>query len=103
MAEPASSSARRKRPWALTFFGLLAIGGLASMPILAGEPNGEDLPDIYRFFGHFHPLVLHLPIGVFALILFQELGAIFRTPRPGLGLKAPCFPCFSERRVPSSR
>lgn len=35
------------------------------------------MPDIVRFLGHFHPVVLHLPIGVFILILFQELGAIF--------------------------
>ena len=35
------------------------------------------MPDIVRFIGHFHPVVLHLPIGVFMMILFQELGAIF--------------------------
>mgnify|MGYP001788428231 FL=1 len=47
------------------------------MPLLAGPPDGDKMPDIVRFFGHFHPVVLHLPIGVFALIIIQELGAIF--------------------------
>lgn len=47
------------------------------MPILAGEAGDAEMPDIVRFIGHFHPVVLHLPIGVFMMILFQELGAIF--------------------------
>ena len=66
-----------KKPWALTFFGLLAAGGLVAMPFLAGPPDGDRMPDIVRFIGHFHPLLLHLPIGVFILIVLQELGAIF--------------------------
>jgi uncharacterized membrane protein len=71
------STAHRKKPWILTFFGILAAGGLIAMPFLAGPPAGDKMPDFVRFLGHFHPLLLHLPIGVFALILFQELGAIF--------------------------
>ena len=47
------------------------------MPFLAGPPDGDKMPDIVRFIGHFHPMVLHLPIGVFVLIVLQELGAIF--------------------------
>jgi len=47
------------------------------MPFLAGPPDGDRMPDLVRFIGHFHPVLLHLPIGVFALILMQELGAIF--------------------------
>lgn len=68
---------RRSKPWALTFFSLLAIGGLVAMPFIAGEPDGDKMPDIVRFIGHFHPVLLHLPIGVFMLIIVQELGAIF--------------------------
>ena len=67
----------RRRPWGLTFFGLLAVAALVAMPIIAGEPGARELPDIVRFLGHFHPAVLHLPIGVFVLILLQELGLIF--------------------------
>lgn len=77
MAETAPPPVRRKRPWSLTFLGVLVMAGLASMPVLAGEATDAELPDIVRFIGRFHPLVLHLPIGVFALILFQEIGAIF--------------------------
>jgi len=77
MAEADQPATRRKRPWALTFFGVLAIGGLMSMAIIAGKPAELEMPDIVRFLGHFHPLVLHLPIGVFTLIVFQELGTIF--------------------------
>jgi uncharacterized membrane protein len=77
MADYQQSAPRLPKPWLLTIFALLAIGGLVSMPILAGPPEGDKMPDIVRFLGHFHPLVLHLPIGVFALIIFQEVGAIF--------------------------
>lgn len=77
MAAPAPTTTRRRRPFALTFFSLLAIGGLVAMPLLAGKAGETEMPDIVRFLGHFHPVLLHLPIGVFALILIQELGAIF--------------------------
>lgn len=35
------------------------------------------MPDIVRFLGRFHPVVLHLPIGIFSLILLQELLGMF--------------------------
>ncbi len=73
----ASKPTTLRRPWGLTFFGLLSIAALVSMPIVAGAPGGREMPDAVRFLGHFHPVVLHLPIGVFILILFQELGLIF--------------------------
>ncbi len=93
MAAPETPAApARKRPWALTFFGLLTIAALIAMPILAGPPR-EESPDWVKFLGHFHPLFLHLPIGVFVLIVLQELGAIFfRTHDPR---RAPSlFPMF---------
>ncbi len=67
----------RHNLWALTCVGLIAAGGLVAMPFLAGPPDGEKMPDMVRFLGHFHPVLLHLPIGVFALVILQELGAIF--------------------------
>ncbi len=63
------------------------------MPVLAGDPGGAEMPDLVRFFGHFHPLVLHLPIGVFVLILFQELGAIFFRRSP-TAASSSLFPVF---------
>jgi uncharacterized membrane protein len=64
-------------PWFLTITGLLTIGGMIAMPFLAGEPDGEKMPDIVRFLGRFHPVILHLPIGIFSLILLQELLGMF--------------------------
>jgi uncharacterized membrane protein len=82
-----------KLPLALTFFGLLLLAGLAAMPLLAGPPDPDAMPDTVRFLGHFHPLLLHLPIGVFALILVQELGAIF-FGKKGAGRQPSLFPMF---------
>ena len=73
---------RKSRPWFLTLAGLLTISGLIAMPLLAGKPDGEKMPDLVRFLGHFHPVVLHLPIGIFTLIIFQELLAMFTRYKP---------------------
>ena len=74
------------KPWFLTLVGLFTIAGLIAMPLIAGPPDGDKMPDLVRFFGHFHPVVLHLPIGIFYLIVFQELAAMFarrgHEPRP---------------------
>lgn len=86
-------SSRRGKPWLLTLFGLAAAGGLIAMPFLVGPPDGEKMPDLVRFLGHFHPVLLHLPIGVFVLILFQELGAIFGRRGGGSG-DTSLFPLF---------
>ena len=64
-------------PWFLTITGLLTIGGMIAMPFLAGEPDGDKMPDLVRFLGRFHPVILHLPIGIFSLILLQELLGMF--------------------------
>ncbi len=94
MAEQNLSPSPSKKPWALTFVALLAAAGLIAMPFLAGAPDGEKMPDIVRFIGHFHPVVLHLPIGIFVLIMFQELGAIFgRRHHENVANKA-MFPLF---------
>ena len=70
--------------WAITLASLASAAGLAAMPFLAGPPgDGSDLPDTIRFIGRFHPVLLHLPIGVFAMILIQETGSmLFRGGRP---------------------
>jgi uncharacterized membrane protein len=76
------SPTKTRRPIFLTFVGLLTIAGLIAMPFLAGEPDGEKMPDIVRFLGHFHPVILHLPIGIFVLILCQEFLAMFAGNKP---------------------
>lgn len=77
MPSETPSPAPVKRPWVLTFFSLLVLAGLVALPLVVGKPGKSEFPDLVRFIGHFHPFLLHLPIGVFALILFQEIGAIF--------------------------
>ncbi|QTN33121.1 hypothetical protein HZ994_12625 [Akkermansiaceae bacterium] len=69
--------AKTSRPYFLTLAGLLTIGGLVALPFLAGEPDGGKMPDMVRFLGRFHPVILHLPIGIFVLILCQEFVAMF--------------------------
>jgi uncharacterized membrane protein len=75
-----------KRPWGIAIFGLLIIAFLIAMPFLAGKPDAEKSSDFIRFIGRFHPVVLHLPIGIFSLILLQELLTMFTRykPQPGL-------------------
>lgn len=79
-----ADSEKTGKPWFLSLVGFLTIGGMVLMPLIAGEPDGEKMPDIVRFLGHFHPVVLHLPIGIFSLVLFQELIAMLsrhKSPR----------------------
>lgn len=93
MSDTAPPPVRIRRPWALTFFGLLAAAGVGYLPFAAGEPDGAKLPDLVRFIGNFHPVVLHLPIGVFALLVLQELGAMLSSrPRDPRGDSL--FPMF---------
>lgn len=65
------------KPIFLTIIGLIACIGMLAMPELAGKPNGEAMPDFVRFIGRFHPIILHLPIGMVTLALLMEIGALF--------------------------
>lgn len=56
----------------LTIAGLLLIAALGLLPLLAGPPPEDGLPDIAKFIGRFHPVVLHLPIGILTWVLVQE-------------------------------
>jgi len=94
MAEHDSSSTRHKKPWAITSFGTLVAIGLISMPFVAGKPDAAKMPDIIRFIGHFHPVLLHLPIGVFILILLQELSVVFGKRFHGKVADTTMFPLF---------
>ena len=73
----------RSRPSAtpagfLTAMGLAAIAGLIAMPLLAADPVDGAVGQWGRFLGRFHPVVLHLPIGMLALVLLMEFGQLFR-------------------------
>ncbi len=77
-----------KGPSLLTLAGLVVIGLLLGLPFVGFTGEGDGMPEILRFMGHFHPVLLHLPIGVFILIFFQELGMVIsgRMPQPREGL-----------------
>lgn len=77
MTQPAQP--RRSSKWniLLTIAGLLLIAALGSLPFLAGPPPEDGLPDIAKFIGRFHPVVLHLPIGMLVWVLFQEALNLF--------------------------
>jgi len=64
-------------PVFLTIFGLLVIAALAALPFWAGPPPEDGLPDMAKFFGRFHPVILHLPIGMLLLVLVLETGRLF--------------------------
>ncbi len=77
MTQPANP--RRPLKWniLLTCAGLLLIAALGLLPFLAGPPPEEGLPDIAKFIGRFHPVVLHLPIGILVWVLVQEALNLF--------------------------
>jgi uncharacterized membrane protein len=72
-----SEATKPRKPIFLTLVGLAACAGMLAMPKIAGPPNGEALPDIMRFLGRFHPVILHLPIGILTLALLQEFASLF--------------------------
>ena len=45
---------------------------LASLPFLVGPPTRDGLPDLAKFVGRFHPVVLHLPIGMLVWVMIRE-------------------------------
>jgi uncharacterized membrane protein len=89
----AEAVSKPRKPLFLTICGGLVVLVLLVLPFLAGDPGKRELPDWVRFIGHFHPVLLHLPIGVFVLILIQETWRIVRFKRPG-GEGDSMFPLF---------
>jgi len=54
---------------------------LAALPFWVGKPQENGLPEVAKFIGRFHPVVLHLPIGMLVWVLLVEIGnLIFRNP-----------------------
>ncbi|WP_035602842.1 c-type cytochrome domain-containing protein [Haloferula sp. BvORR071] len=64
-------------PIFLTLMGVAVIVALAMLPSWAGSPPTDGLPDMAKFFGRFHPVVLHLPIGMLLLVIALEIGRLF--------------------------
>jgi hypothetical protein len=75
MSEKQSPAHTRKMLMLVTACATMVALALIALPLVADEP-GRKWPDIVLFLGRFHMLVLHIPIGVFVLILLQELAAM---------------------------
>jgi hypothetical protein len=75
MSEKPSPALTRKMLMLVSACATMVALALIALPLVADEP-GRKWPDIVLFFGRFHMLVLHIPIGVFVLILLQEIGAM---------------------------
>ncbi len=83
MADSARTSTRP--PALLTLVGLLTIAAMVAMPLLAGAPDAEHVADWVKFIGPFHPVVLHLPIGIVSLALVLEVAGVFSKNKPNSG------------------
>ena len=80
-----------KGPVFLTLFGLVVIAALAALPFWAGPPPEEGLPDMAKFIGRFHPVLLHLPIGMLILVLVLETGRLFSKKKSGASTQVAMF------------
>lgn len=78
-------------PVFLTLCGLLVIAALASVPFVAGEPPEGGMPDLAIFLGRFHPVFLHLPIGMLLLVLVLEIGHFIPRNRAGYSTRMAMF------------
>jgi len=78
-------------PVFLTIFGLLVIAALALLPSWAGPPPEDGLPDMAKFFGRFHPVILHLPIGMLLLVLIMEGSRVFSKKKSGTSTQVAMF------------
>ena len=91
MTESETPHRSLKGPVFLTLFGLLVIAALAVLPFWAGPPPEDGLPDMAKFVGRFHPVLLHLPIGMLLLVLALETGRLFSKRKPGSSTQIAVF------------
>lgn len=78
MADKQADSHLAQKPWILTIIGSIGIVLLLLLPVVPLFRDAESMPDLAKWMGQFHPVLLHLPIGIFILILFQEIVSFFR-------------------------
>ncbi|MEY5020444.1 MAG: hypothetical protein RLZ22_1532 [Verrucomicrobiota bacterium] len=64
-------------PIIATIIGGSLVAAIASLPFVVGPPNDDGLPDIAKFIGRFHPVVLHLPIGMLVWVFVRETLNVF--------------------------
>ncbi len=72
----------------IVVISLLTMVGLMALPIFGLKPV-ENAPQIVKFLGRFHPVILHMPIGIIFLIATMEAMAMFRIYRPKFDMEIP--------------
>ena len=78
MADHPADSSPAQKPWKLTIFGALGIIALLLLPVIPFFKDADSMPDLAKWMGQFHPVLLHLPIGIFILVLLQEISSCIR-------------------------
>ena len=81
MADKTADTAPTKKPWILTAIGAIGIVLLLLLPVIPLYKDASTMPDMARWIGQFHPVLLHLPIGIFILILLQEIFGFMRNEK----------------------
>ncbi len=76
-------------PFFFSFTAILLIAVLALLPFWAGKPVEDGLQGIAKFIGRFHPVVLHLPIGMLVWVLILETGNLFAGKAGGPSSRMP--------------
>ena len=74
-ADPAVDNPPQKKPIGLLILSVLAflvMAGMLAMPFIWTADSAKDYPDLARFVGRFHFLMLHLPIGFLTLVAIME-------------------------------
>ncbi|MBC7365956.1 MAG: hypothetical protein H7343_03940 [Undibacterium sp.] len=66
-----SDASRPRRP-PLVILGFLFIALFAALPFIA-PPDGHERAALAQFVGRFHPVLVHLPIGLLSLVPLLEL------------------------------
>ena len=85
MAKPyiPTSDAPSSYTWTWTGAALLTIVFVAVLalwpPNFGAQPEGYEAPTWLLFFGRFHPIAVHLPIGVLILSVLIEIGCVRRS------------------------
>lgn len=78
MADTTADTTHLKKPWILTITGAIGILILLLLPVLPLFKDAQTMPETAVWIGRFHPVFLHLPIGIFILILLQEIFGFMR-------------------------
>ena len=78
MADQSADASSTKKPWALTIIGAVGIVLLLLLPVVPLFKDSDSMPEFAKWIGQFHPVFLHLPIGIFILCLLQEITSCIR-------------------------